>query len=169
MCNERLRIGRERRRLICNQTLQEEDMEFASLERVVYIAASPEVVFEVVSRPEHIREWWPDDASYDVSPGATGRISFGDPDAGGVVETLTVVDVRPPDSFTFRWTGADLLVTFTLTASGEGTLLKLTETGFREAGWERAVLEATYREHEEGWDHFLPRIAPYVATLEVRR
>ena len=143
-------------------------MEFASLEREVYIAAAPEVVFEVVSRPEHIREWWPDDASYDVTPGATGRIRFGDPEDGGGVETLTVVDVRPPESFTFRWTDHDLLVTFSLAPSGEGTLLKLIETGFREAGWERAVLEQTYREHEEGWDHFLPRIAPYVASLGVR-
>jgi len=154
---------------MCNQTLQEEAMEFASLEREVYIAASPEVVFEVVSRPEHVREWWPDEASYDLTPGTAGQIRFGDPEAGGGVVPFTVVDVRPPESFTFRWTDQDLLVTFSLTPSGEGTLLKLTETGFREAGWERAVLEETYREHEQGWDHFLPRIAPYVATLEVRR
>lgn len=143
-------------------------MEFASIEREVYVAASPEVVFEVVSRPEHIREWWPDDASYEVAPGATGEIRFGDPADGGAVETLTVVDVRPPDSFTFRWTGHDLLVTFSLTPTGEGTLLKMTETGFREAGWGQAVLEETYRDHERGWDFFLPRIEPYVARLEVR-
>ena len=143
-------------------------MEFASIEREVYVAASPEVVFEVVSRPEHVREWWPDEARYDVAPGATGEITFGDPAAGGGVETFTVVDVRPPETFTFRWTDHDMLVTFTLTPTGEGTLLRMTETGFREAGWGQAVLEETYREHERGWDHFLPRIAPYVATLEVR-
>ena len=140
-------------------------MEFASLEREVFVAASPEVVFEVVSRPEHIREWWPDDAAYDATPGSTGSIRFGDPADGGAVEPLTVVDVRPPESFTFRWTDSDLLVTFSLTPMGEGTLLKLTETGFREAGWGQAVLEKTYSEHEQGWDFFLPRIAPYVARL----
>ena len=144
-------------------------MEFASIEREVFVAAPPEVVFAVVSRPEHISEWWPDEAAYDVLPGERGEIRFGDPAAGGAVETLTVVDVRPPESFTFRWTGHDLLVTFHLTPSGEGTLLRMTETGFREAGWGQAVLEQTYREHEQGWDHFLPRIAPYVATLQVRR
>ena len=144
-------------------------MEFASLVREVYIAASPEVVFEVVSRPEHIRHWWPDEAAYDVRPGASGEIRFGDPAAGGAVQSLTVVEVRPPESFTFRWTGHDLLVNLALAPSGEGTLLTLTETGFREVGWERAVLEQAYREHEQGWDHFLPRLAPYVASVGARR
>jgi hypothetical protein len=32
-------------------------------------------------------------------------------------------------------------------------------------GWEIAVLEQQYQEHIKGWDFFLPRIAPYVATL----
>jgi hypothetical protein len=45
----------------------------------------------------------------------------------------------------------------------------MTETGFRELGWEAAVLEQHYRDHVAGWDHFLPRLAPYVATLEARR
>jgi hypothetical protein len=34
-------------------------------------------------------------------------------------------------------------------------------------GWSAAVLEEAYREHVTGWDHFLPRIAPYVKTLAV--
>ena len=53
-------------------------------------------------------------------------------------------------------------------SSGGGTLLRMTETGFRERGWEVAVLEQQYREHVTGWDHFLPRLAPYVATLVAR-
>ena len=31
----------------------------------------------------------------------------------------------------------------------------MTETGFREKGWEVAVLEAQYREHAASWDYFL--------------
>jgi hypothetical protein len=42
----------------------------------------------------------------------------------------------------------------------------MTETGFREMGWEVAVLEQQYREHETGWDHFLPRLATYAASLD---
>jgi uncharacterized protein YndB with AHSA1/START domain len=152
-------------------------MEFGTIEREIYVEASPDIVFEVVSRPEHLKEWWPDDARYDPRPGSTGEIVFGDPDAGGAVVSFTVVDARPPRTFSFRWIhpagaaaveGNSLLVTFDLTPSGGGTLLKMTETGFREMGWEVAVLEKEYREHVTGWDHFIPRIVPYVATLVTR-
>ncbi|MFC5730002.1 MULTISPECIES: SRPBCC domain-containing protein [Nocardioides] len=153
-------------------------MEFGAIEREIYVDAAPEVVFEVVSRPEHVREWWPDDARYDLTPGSPGEIVFGDPDADGVAVAFTVVAARPPRLFSFRWThpvgataaaGNSLLVTFDLIPSGDGTLLKMTETGFREMGWEVAVLEQQYREHSVGWDHYLPRIAPYLASLEVPR
>ncbi|WP_258727081.1 SRPBCC family protein [Cellulomonas sp. NS3] len=152
-------------------------MELGTIEREIYVDASPEVVFDVVSSPEHLTGWWPDEARYAQVPGAPGEIVFGDPADGGVVVAFTVVDSRPPRTFSFRWThpagevaapGNSLLVTFELTSSGRGTLLRMTETGFRELGWEAAVLEQQYREHVTGWDFFLPRIAPYVATLEVR-
>jgi hypothetical protein len=45
----------------------------------------------------------------------------------------------------------------------------MTETGFREMGWEAAVLEQQYHEHVTGWDFYLPRLAPYVATLQAGR
>jgi uncharacterized protein YndB with AHSA1/START domain len=153
-------------------------MELGTLVREVYIEASPDVVFEVVSSPDHVKEWWPDDARYEPVPGAEGEIVFGDPDAGGTVVSLSVVEVQPPRTFSFRWThpagaaavqGNSLLVTFDLTPSGSGTLLRMTETGFRGLGWEAAVLEERYREHVTGWDHFLPRLVSYVATLGVRR
>jgi uncharacterized protein YndB with AHSA1/START domain len=109
-------------------------------------------------------------------PGSAGEIVFGDCDAGGKRVAFTVVDARPPQTFSFRWThpagevaaaGNSLLVTFELTPSGCGTLLRMTETGFREMGWEAALLEEQYREHLIGWNNFLPRLAPYVAMLRV--
>ena len=152
-------------------------MEFGSIEREVFVEASPEIVFDVVSSPEQIKEWWPDDARYELTPGAAGEIIFGDRDTGGKVVGFTVVDVRPPRTFSFRWTqpadevaerGNFLLVTFDLTPSGHGTLVKMTETGFREMGWDVAVLEQQYQDHVTGWNFYLPRLAPYVATLTVR-
>jgi uncharacterized protein YndB with AHSA1/START domain len=152
-------------------------MEFGTIEREIYVEASPEIVFEVVSSPDHLKQWWPDDARYDPTPGSTGEIVFGERDAGGTVVAFTVVDSAPPRSFSFRWTqpadqvateGNSLLVTFDLTPSGAGTLLRMTETGFREMGWEAAVLEQQYRDHISGWEFYLPRLAPYAATLEVR-
>jgi uncharacterized protein YndB with AHSA1/START domain len=161
--------------VICNQTLQEESgMEIGTIERELYLEASPEVVFEVVSRPAHVQEWWPDEAHYDPAPGSTGHIVFGADTDGRAEVAFTVVDAEPPRTFSFRWTqpdgepaaeGNSLLVTFDLTPRGSGTLLKMTETGFREMGWEAAVLEHQFQEHNHGWDFFLPRIAPYLATL----
>ena len=43
----------------------------------------------------------------------------------------------------------------------------MTETGFREMGWEVAVLEAQYEDHANGWAHFLPRLVEYAATVQV--
>lgn len=152
-------------------------MEFGTIEREIYVDASPEIVFQVVSSPEHIKGWWPDDAAYELVPGATGEIAFGAVGPDRKVETFTVIDVQPPRSFTFRWIhpadqaaaeGNSLLVTFSLTPSGEGTVVKMTETGFREMGWEAAVLEESFRDHENGWNYFMPRLAPYVATLVSR-
>ena len=71
-------------------------MEFGTIEREVYVDASPEMVFEVVSSPEHIKGWWPDDASYELVPGAVGEIAFGDIGTGRKTETFTVLDVQPP-------------------------------------------------------------------------
>ncbi|KAA1419835.1 polyketide cyclase [Mumia zhuanghuii] len=153
-------------------------MEFGTIEREIYVDASPEIVFEVVSSPDHVKQWWPDDAAYEVRPGSQGEIVFGDRDTDGTVVAFAVLEADPPRTFSFRWThpadedageGNSLLVTFDLTPKGGGTLLKMTETGFREMGWEAAVLEQQYHEHVTGWDFYLARIAPYVATLETRR
>jgi uncharacterized protein YndB with AHSA1/START domain len=150
-------------------------MEFGSIAREIHVEAPPEVVYEVISTPEHLREWWPDEAQLDPVPGGTGVISFGDSSAPEAhVVPLTVVEADPPRRFSFRWvydegaaaTSANsLLVTFELVPSGAGTLLRFTEAGFREKGWEAAVLEEQYREHVTGWDHFLPRLVTYVARL----
>jgi len=152
-------------------------MEFGVIEREVYVEATPEVVFEVVSSPDHVKQWWPDDASYELQPGTTGEIVFGHKGADGVAVALSVIEADAPRTFSFRWThpaaepareGNSLLVTFELTPSGGGTLLKMTETGFREMGWEVAVLEQQYNDHVTGWDYYLPRLTAYVATLEPR-
>jgi uncharacterized protein YndB with AHSA1/START domain len=150
-------------------------MEYGSIEREIHVEATPEVVYEVISTPEHLRGWWPDEAEIEPTAGATGVVSFGDrstPDA--TVVPLTVIEADPPRRFSFRWVYDEgeaatpdnsLLVTFELVPSGAGTLLRFTEAGFREKGWEAAVLEEQYRDHAAGWDHFLPRLATYVARL----
>jgi uncharacterized protein YndB with AHSA1/START domain len=143
-------------------------MEYGSIERELHIEAAPEVVYQVISTPEHLRQWWPDEADIEPVPGATGTLSFGSSCAS--VVPLTVVEADPPRRFSFHWaydsaSPTPLTVTFDLVPSGTGTLVRFSETGFREKGWEAATLEDWYRDHSEGWDRFLPRLVTYVATL----
>jgi uncharacterized protein YndB with AHSA1/START domain len=150
-------------------------MEYGSIEREIHVAATPDIVYRVVSQPEHLREWWPDEADLDPVPGGTGMLAFGE--AGGPSRhesPLTVLEADPFRRFSFRWDydpaqapepANSLLVTFDLVPAGAGTLLRLTETGFREQGWEAAVLEKRYRDHASGWDYFLPRLVPYAAKV----
>ena len=148
-------------------------MEYGTIERELHIEASPEVVFDVISSPQHIRDWWSAETQIEPMAGSTSELTWRDEASGGVnVVPITVIDVEPPRRFSFRWTQRpgeaptatnSLLVTFELSPSGAGTLLRLTETGFRERGWDIAVLEQTYQEHVTGWDFFLPRIAERAA------
>ncbi|MEP7113360.1 MAG: SRPBCC domain-containing protein [Ilumatobacteraceae bacterium] len=153
-------------------------MDVETIERQLYIEADRATVYEVVSRPEHVRRWWPDDALYNPVPGSTGAIVFGDRDAGGVVESFTVVDAEPPRMFSFRWKHPvgesatahnSLLVTLTLAPSGSGTMLTLTETGFLELCPDRAAAQDLHDRHETGWDLFLPRLVSYASKPEVQR
>lgn len=150
-------------------------MEYASIEREIHIDAPPEVVFDVISQPEHVREWWSVDTDFRPTPGSTGELVWADGDNPRAhVELLTVVVAEPPRMFSFRWThpagegaqeGNSNLVTFELVPAGDGTLLRFSETGFRERGWEAAVLEERYLEHGEGWARFVPRIKAYTEGL----
>ncbi|MEU4606083.1 SRPBCC domain-containing protein [Kribbella sp. NPDC023972] len=136
------------------------------IEREIHIDAGPEVVYEVISTPKHLREWWPDDTDLEAVAGATGVVKFGDTK----VEPVTVVEADPPRRFCFRWGYGDgavatsdnsLLVTFDLVPSGAGTLLRFSETGYEAV----ANSDEVYRDHLTGWDYFLPRLAPYVDRL----
>lgn len=155
--------------------LQSGTVEQGTIVREIHVEASPEVVFEVVTSPAHLREWWPDDAVLEPTPGAVGELVFGERGTPGVqIPKVTVVEAEPPRLFSFRWiypedeaagSGNSLLVTFALEAAGDGTRVRMTETGFRERGWNDAVAEAAYQDHVNGWAHFIPRLGEYVARL----
>ncbi|MBN0048335.1 SRPBCC domain-containing protein [Streptomyces actuosus] len=154
-------------------------MEYGSIERELHVDASPEVVFEVLTSPEHIRDWWSAETDLEPAAGATGSLMWTDEDSGRRHSSpFTVVEADPPRTFSFRWThgeaetagpGNSLLVTFELVPTGTGTTVRFRETGFRERGWEAAVLEAHYNDHRQGWDFFLPRLAASAGRLAAAR
>jgi uncharacterized protein YndB with AHSA1/START domain len=150
-------------------------VEHGSIEKTISIDASPEVVYEVITSPEHIRGWW-NGAETDVEavPGSVGEIAWDRDGEHPHIENLTVVSAEPFSRFVFRWVygpapvateSNSLLVTFELQPEGDGTVLRMTESGFRERGWEAAVLEQAYADHVNGWDLFVPSIRDYAEAL----
>ena len=112
------------------------------IQRDVLIAAPPEVVWEVVTEPEHVRQWM-SDAAFEARAGTTGTIG---------THEIRIEDVEPPRRFSFRW--ESLLVEFTLSEEDGGTRLSLVESGFEGRGGYRA-------EHEGGWTKFLAQLREY--------
>lgn len=107
------------------------------IEREIVIAAPVERVWAVVTQPEHVGSWFGDaGAEVDLRPGGVILIHWKEWGTGyGVVER-----VEPPR--VFSWRGALLghtevrannstVVEFTLTPEGEGTRLRVVESGFR--------------------------------------
>lgn len=145
------------------------------IEREIHVEASPDVVFEVITSPDHLKEWWPDEAVLEPTPGYEGELVFGErgsPDAQ--IPKVTVVDAVPGRLFSFRWVYPEdeaaseansLLVTFTLEPADGGTLLRMVETGWQDKDWTAEQLEADYQDHVSGWDHFIPRLGEYVSRL----
>jgi uncharacterized protein YndB with AHSA1/START domain len=148
-------------------------MEYGTIERELHIDASPEVVFDVISSPEHIRDWWSAETAIEARAGSTSELTWRDEASGSArVVPISVIEAEPPHLFRFRWTqppgeepteANSLLVTFRLSPSNSGTLLQFTEEGFRERGWAIAELEQAYQDHASAWDSFLPRIADRAA------
>jgi uncharacterized protein YndB with AHSA1/START domain len=149
-------------------------MEYGTIEREIHIDATPEIVFAVVSNPAHVSQWWPDEAEFLSVPGAPGRIGFSQGKDAVAWEQFTVVEAIPHRLFSFRWTHPEgsraapdnsYLVTFVLEPAGNATLLRLTEIGFRQRGWNQAKVAAEHASHVTGWDFFLPRLPPYAVSI----
>lgn len=145
-----------------------------SIEREVRIDAPVETVWSIVTEPEQIARWFANSAEVDLRPGGDLLFEFD----SGIPGKGTVEKVEPPRLFSFRWIspepGRDMeaaqghytTVVFTLEPQGEGTLLRVAESGF-------AALEGTAEEnaalaerHTGGWGTFLDRLAELAPTVD---
>lgn len=151
-------------------------MSHSTIEREIHIAASPEIVFDVISNPEHLVNWFPEEAALDARAGGQGLFTFHRP-GGDHIAPVTVVDAQPYTLFSFRWNQDEgesatetnsLLVRFELVPAGGGTLLKMTESNFDGRGLDDARVLADYEDHTQGWGQILPRLAPYAESLVTR-
>src|SRR5262245_40624846 len=104
------------------------------IEREILIDAPLEVVWAVVTEPEHVGAWFGDDAAIELRPGGDMVLTW--QEHGSF--RARVEKVEPPHVFAFRWarpagaeprTGNSTLVELSLSAEGERTRLRVVESG----------------------------------------
>ncbi|MFI6704409.1 SRPBCC family protein [Streptomyces sp. NPDC050509] len=140
------------------------------VEREVSIAAPPERVWAVLTEPEHVGSWFGqgEPTAVDLRPGG---IMFLDHGQYGQFRT-TIVKVDPPHHFSYRWASAypgevaeegnSTLVEFTLTPEGEGTRLRVVESGFADIVIPEERRDVASKEsHTEGWTDMVGAIRDY--------
>lgn len=141
------------------------------IEREIDIDAPIEVVWTVITAPEHITGWFTDSAELDLRPDGEGRFGWDVKEtARRLVHNLRVVRVDPPHFFSFRWnypegeepteTNAPL-VEFSLEARGASTRLRLVESGLEGIARSEEERETYYAEHSGGWSRIVERLRGY--------
>lgn len=124
------------------------------IERVITIAAAPEVVFRLLTDANEYVRWKGQRAELDARPAGMFRVVF--PNGKDIVVGRFVEVIKPSRVvFTWGWENNPLVppgsstVEIDLTSAGSGTRLRLVHRGLPFEGL------AT---HSEGWDFFLPRL-----------
>jgi len=131
------------------------DLDAGTITHSVLVAASRETTWAALVSPEAIEAWWGHPAVFPdgVAPGSLGTFEWVD---HGLFPVL-IETVDRPERFAFTWGElgeqqpgpTSTLVTFTLAAAGEQTVVTVVETGFenQEAAARRAAMEGNV----EGW------------------
>lgn len=139
------------------------------IEREILIEAPIEVVWAVLTEPEHVAGWFSDSAEIDLRPG--GEATFDWREHGPA--PAWVERVEPPRLFAFRWSREldekprkdnSTLVEFTLAAEGDHTRLRVVESGFRELAGSEEEKARYAGENTQGWQRELDELREYVST-----
>jgi len=144
------------------------------IEREIEIDAPIDVVWTVITEPEHITGWFTDSAELDVRPGGAGRFGWHAKETNReMVVNLQVERLDPPHFFSFRWEYPDgddpsetnaPLVEFSLEARGDSTHLRLVESGLDKIVRSDADKETYFTEHTNGWARIAERLRDYAAA-----
>jgi uncharacterized protein YndB with AHSA1/START domain len=143
-----------------------------TIEQEILIDAPVDVVWRTVTEPEQVRLWFADEADLQAEAGYEGSLTFTD-EATNTSRSfqVTVQSVEPARSFSYRWQhpqrveagdGNSTLVEFTLTPEGDGTRLRVVETGVERMGWSQEQQDTFAEQHTRGWATYLARLRDLV-------
>jgi uncharacterized protein YndB with AHSA1/START domain len=138
----------------------------STVEKEILIEAPVDVVWDIVTEPDQIRQWFADEAEIGLRVGARGHLGF----KGHGSYELQVESVEPPRRFAFRWVRTpatafrvdnSMLVEFTLQAEDGNTRLRVVESGFEAIEWSDAEKAAYAEDHARGWHRILGQLRDY--------
>jgi uncharacterized protein YndB with AHSA1/START domain len=127
------------------------------IERTVTLDRPPRDVWPALTTAEGLSAWFGERATIDLRPGGAASMTF----ASGVTVEMRVERVEKPSVFAYTWRLPNLpeddprrtYVEFTLEPAGQGTLLRVTETGFAQLPLD--IRDETFESHSDGWSREL--------------
>jgi uncharacterized protein YndB with AHSA1/START domain len=130
-----------------------------SLEKELFIKASPQRVFQALTAKEELERWFLVKAEVDLHPGGAIRFEWGP----GMVEVGKILVLDPPHRLSYTWEALEpspTTVTFELTEENDGTLLRLIHTGIGEGeDW-----DSYYTSVNGGWNAHLTNLTAWLET-----
>ena len=134
------------------------------IERTITLMRPPREVWRALTTAEGLGAWFGEKATIDLRPGGAATMTF----AGGMVVDMRVERVEEPVVFAYTWRLPDLpeddprrtYVEFTLEPDGQGTVLRVVETGFAQLPAD--TRRQTYDSHSEGWTRELAELSGHL-------
>jgi len=146
----------------------------SQIEREILIEAPIDVVWRVVTEPDHIKQWFSEEAELDPREGGNGRLAFGE----GQTFYLQIEAFEAPRRFAFRWVHPEgtkarpdnsMLVEFTLQPEAGNTRLRVVESGFDKIDWADEKKVKYLADHSRGWEFFLGRLRDFAPRAGAAR
>ncbi|HTJ63017.1 MAG TPA: SRPBCC domain-containing protein [Alphaproteobacteria bacterium] len=125
------------------------------------IGHAPEKIWRALTQPHLIAEWL---MKNDFKPVADHRFNLRaepQPNWSGVID-CQVLEVEPNRTLSYTWValGLESVVTWTLTPTRAGTLLRMEQSGFR------TDQQQNYQGAQYGWKRFFANLEQTLARLE---
>jgi len=130
-----------------------------TLEKELFIKASPQRVFQALTTQEDLERWFLVKAEIDLRLGGAIRFEWGP----GMVEVGKILVCEPPHRLSYSWeaTGpGPTTITFELTRENAGTRLHLIHTGIGEGeDWDTYSTAV-----DSGWSAHLKDLTSWIET-----
>lgn len=94
------------------------------VEREIVLPSPREDVWDALTKPDRLEDWFANDVDLDLRPGGGARFRWGN----GEERRATVVEVDPERRLAFEWDDEEGLVEFTLADDADGTRLTVVES-----------------------------------------